>query len=318
MKFVRFVLVALSVFATLRCPAEMVDGIKAVVDSRVITYAEIQQFAAPSIDALRRQYVIDSPEFRQKLNDALTNSLELLIERQLILRDFDARGYRMPESYLDELVEEHIRNRFGDRVTLMKSLQADGTTFEQFRKNVQEQTIETFLRSKNVSQEIIVSPYQVENYYKAHQDDYKVEDQVKLRMIVLNKTDADDTNTVARAAGILDQIKAGASFADLATQYSQSSQARLGGAMDWVERSALRKEIADVAFTLKPGAVSDVIDTPDTCYLVLVEDAKPAHVRPIAEIREDVEKNLRTRKQQQLEQQWIESLKKKTFIRIFA
>src|SRR6185369_18064440 len=98
MKFVRFVLVALSVFATLRCPAEMVDGIKAVVDSRVITYAEIQQFAAPSIDALRRQYVIDSPEFRQKLNDALTNSLELLIERQLILRDFDARGYRMPES----------------------------------------------------------------------------------------------------------------------------------------------------------------------------------------------------------------------------
>ena len=39
MKFVRFVLVALSVFATLRCPAEMVDGIKAVVDSRVITYA---------------------------------------------------------------------------------------------------------------------------------------------------------------------------------------------------------------------------------------------------------------------------------------
>jgi peptidyl-prolyl cis-trans isomerase SurA len=318
MKLFRFASLFLAVFASVSARADLVDGVKAVVNDKVITYGEIQDFAGASIDALRRQYPSDSPEYRQKFNDVITNSLELLIERQLILHDFEARGYRMPESYLDQLVDDRTRERFGDRMTLMKTLQGQGITSEQFRKSVQEQTIETFMRSKNVSQEIVVSPFQVEQYYAAHQADYKVEDQVKLRMIVLNKTDFDDTNAPAQARDVLEKIKGGASFAEMARQFSQGSQASRGGDMDWVERSALRKELSDVAFSLKPGATSEVIETPESCYLLQVEEAKPAHVRPITEIREDIEKNLRAQKHQQLERQWIESLKKKTFIQIFA
>jgi len=298
--------------------ADLVNGVKAVVNDKIITYGEIQDFAGPTIDALRRQYPADSPEFQRKFNDVLTNSLEVLIERQLILRDFDTRGYRMPPSYLDELVDQNTRERFGDRMTLMKTLQAQGMTSEQFRKTIQEQTIETFMRSKNVAQEIVISPFQVEEYYKTHQPDYKVEDQVRLRMIVLNKSASDDTNTVAQAREVLDQVKGGASFAEMAKKYSQGSQAAVGGEMDFLERSALRKELSDVAFALKPGDVSDVIETPESCYLLQVEEVKPAHVRPLGEIREDIEKTLRAQKHQQLEREWIETLKKKNFIRIFA
>ena len=272
----------------------------------------------PAVDALRRQYATDSPEFEQKLNDVLTNSLELLIERQLILHYFDTAGYRLPDSAVDEMVDERIRERFGDRVTLMKTLQAEGMTFEQFREDVRDQYIETALRNKNVSQEIVISPYQVEQYYKTHQNDYKVEDQVKLRMIVLNKPSADDTNTPALAKEIRSEIKEGVPFAQLAAVYSQGSQAKQGGEMDWVERSALRKELSDVAFSLKPGDVSDVIDTPEACYILKIEETRPAHVRPINEIRNDIEKTLRAQKHDELERQWIESLRKKTFIRIFA
>jgi len=318
MKLFRFASLFLAAFAAVSTRADLIDGVKAVVNDKVITYGEIQDFAGPSIDALRRQYPSDSPEFRQKFNDVITNSLELLIERQMILHDFETRGYRMPESYLDQLVDERTRERFGDRMTLMKTLQAQGMTSEQFRQSIQEQTIETFMRSKNVSQEIVVSPFQVEEYYNAHQQDYKVEDQVKLRMIVLNKAAPDDTNTQAQAHEILDKIKGGASFAEMARQFSQGSQADQGGEMDWVERSALRKELSDVAFALKSNATSDVIETPESCYLLQVEETKPAHVRPISEIREDIEKNLRAQKHQRLERQWIESLRKKTFIRIFA
>ena len=118
------------------------------------------------------------------------------------------------------------------------------------------------LRNKNVSREIVISPYKVETYYLAHQDDFKVEDEIKLRMIVLNKTSDDDTNTPALAREILSQIKEGASFQQMASVYSQGSQRKQGGDWGWVERSVLRKELADVAFALKPGQVSDVIDTP--------------------------------------------------------
>jgi peptidyl-prolyl cis-trans isomerase SurA len=298
----------------------LVDGVKAVVNDKVITYAEIQDFAMPAIDALRRQYAAtpDSPEFQQRLNDALTNSLELLIERQLILHYFDTGGYHLPDSAVDELVDERIRERFGDRITLMKTLQAEGQTFEQFRKDVRNQYVEYELRRRNVAEGIVVSPFQVETYYQAHQDDYKVEEEVKLRLIVLNKPSADDTNTAAQALDLRQKIKDGASFAEVATNYSQGSEAAQGGEKDWTARSALRKELADVAFTLSPGDLSDVIETPEACYLMLVEDRHASHVKPLAEIREDIEKNLRAQKHDQLEKQWIESLRKKTFIRIFA
>jgi len=318
MKYFRFAFLIVILASAAWCRADLVDGVKAVVNDKVITYAEIKEFAAPALDALRHQYPEDSPEFQQKQYGVITNSIELLIERQLILHHFDTAGYRLPESAVDELAQQRIRERFGDRITLMKTLQAQGMTYEEFRQNVRDQYVEFELRRRNVNENIVISPFQVENYYKAHEANYKVEDQVKLRRIVLNKTSSDDTNTIVQAQDILQKIRDGASFADMATNYSQDSQAKQGGAMDWMMRSQLRKELSDAAFTLNAGQVSDVIETPEACYILLVEDKKPAYVRPLGEIREEIEKNLRAQKHDQLEKEWIESLRKKTFIRIFA
>ena len=295
----------------------MADGILAVVNDTAITRWQVEDFAGSAIDALRRQYAADPAGFQQGYTGIMTNSLELLIERQLILHDFDAQGYRMPDSYLEQLVQERIRELYSDRVTLMKTLQAEGETFEQFREKVRDQAIETFMRSKNIAQEIVISPYKVENYYNAHLDDFKVEDEIKLRMIVLNKAGSDDTNTVSLAREIRDKIQAGASFADMASIYSQDSLRSQGGDRGWVERSVLRKELADAASALQPGQVSDVIETPDTCYLMQVEQKRPAHVKPLNEVRDDIEKNLRAQEQARLAKQWIVRLKAKSFILLF-
>jgi parvulin-like peptidyl-prolyl isomerase len=297
--------------------ADLADGVKAIVNDTVITYAQVEEFAAPAVEALRRQYAGQPDVFQQKLTAALNDSLEQLVERQLILHDFDVEGYKLPDSVVDELVQDRIRDRFGDRVTLTKTLQAQGITYEQFRKEIRDQYIESALRNQNVSREIVISPYKVETYYLTHQDDYRVEDEVKLRMIVLNKISPDDTNTPILAHEILAKIKEGATFQEMATVYSQGSQRSQGGDWGWVERSVLRKELADVAFALKPGQVSDMVETPEACYLMLVEQTRAAHVRPLAEIRSDIEKTLRTQEQARLQKQWIESLKKKTFIRYF-
>ena len=163
----------------------------------------------------------------------------------------------------------------------------------------------------------MISPYKIENYYLAHTNDFKMEDEIKLRMIVLNKTSPDDTNTVHRAGEILAEIKNGAAFSEMAKIYSEGSQKSQGGDWDWVERSVLRKDLAAVAFSLKPGQVSDVIDTPESAYLMLVEQTRPAHVKPLGEVQDEIEKNLRTQEQSRLERQWIDGLKKKTFIRYF-
>lgn len=298
--------------------AEMADGIKAIVNDTVITYAQVLDFTEPAIDALRQQYASQPDVFNQKATETMNDGLEQLVERQLILHEFGAKYTKLPDSVVDGLVEDRIRDRFGDRVTLMKTLQAEGMTFEQFRNDIRDQYIESALRNQNVQREIIISPYKVESYYLAHQDDFKLEDQIELRMIVLNKTSPDDTNTLALAHEILSRIRGGATFTEMATVYSQGSQQHQGGDWGWVERSVLRKELADTAFSMKAGQVSDVIETPESDYIMLVEDRKPAQVKPLVGVRDEIEKILRTQEQARLQKDWIDSLKKKTFIRYFS
>jgi peptidyl-prolyl cis-trans isomerase SurA len=297
--------------------AELADGVEAIVNDSVITYQQVRDFAAPEINLLQQQYA-DQPEaLQQKLNEVITNSLEILVDRLLVLHDFDAEGYKLPDSYVDELVQDSIRERFGDRATLMKTLQARGETFEEFRKDLRDQFIEEQMRLKNVSQQIVISPYKVETYYRTHTNDFAVGDEVKLRMIVLNKTSPDDSDVKTMANEIRDEIKQGASFAQMASVYSQGSQQSAGGEWGWVGRSVLRQELADVAFSLKPGQVSDVIDTPQACYLMKVEDKRSAHVKPLSEVRNSIEATLRAQEQSRLQRQWYDRLKAKTFIRYF-
>ena len=310
-------ILALAVCVPAFSRAEMADGVKAVVNDQAITYAEVEDFTRPAVDALRRQYLGQPDTFQQKLNEALNDSLEQLVERQLILHSFATEGYQLPDAVVDQLVQDRVRERFGDRVTLMKTLQAQGITFEQFRKQVREQYIESALRNQNVAREIIISPQKVENYYQSHQDQFKLEDQVKLRMIVLSKTSDTETNTIALAREIAAKIKAGTPFAEMAATYSQGSQQHQGGEWGWVESSVLRKELAEVATKLSVGQISDPIDTTDSIYLMLIEDKKPAQAKPLGDVRGEIEKTLRAQQEARLQKRWMDGLKKKTFIRYF-
>lgn len=295
--------------------AEVADGIKAVVNDKVITYAEVEDYARDAANALRQQYSSQPDVFQQKLNQLLNDALDQLVENELIMHSFNTDGYKLPDGVVDQLVQDRIREQFGDRVTLMKTLQARGMTFEQFRDQLREQYIRAAMRNQNIQREVIISPVKILDYYQSHQSNFRVEDQVKLRMIVLNKSSANDTNAIRFAAEIESKLKEGASFTEMASIYSQGSQQHQGGDWGWVERSVLRKELTDVAFSLGRGQVSEPIDASDAVYIMLVEDKKNAQARPLGEVRADIEKTLRTQEQARLQKQWIDGLKKKTFIR---
>jgi len=86
-----------------------------------------------------------------------------------------------------------------------------------------------------------------------------------------------------------------------------------------VERKVLRKELAEVAFSLKVGEHSGVIEThdPSACYLMYVEDKRPAHYKSLGEVRDEIEQNLKLEEKSRLEKQWIAKLRKKTFVRYY-
>jgi len=292
-------------------PPKIASGIQAIVHDSVITYQEVDLFAAQAVDVASRQFRNDREGFKKKLDDLREESLKQLVERQLILHDFAAAGYNLPESIIDEAVKDRIRDRYGDRKTLTKTLQAQGMTYERFRQQMREQIIVEALRSKNISSEIIISPKKIERYYNEHATNYQVEDQVNLRMIVLNKPIEADTEQKKLADDIIVKLKEGANFTEMAKVYSQGSQRDKSA---YWTRSSLKKELADVAFTLKAGEFSPVIETPKTVCILLVEENKPAHISPLAEVRDEIEKNLLVEERARLDKQYTDKLKKKTFV----
>ncbi|HEY4415364.1 MAG TPA: peptidyl-prolyl cis-trans isomerase [Verrucomicrobiae bacterium] len=317
MKFPRFILIlAVAAGTPLLAPAVEVDGIMAVVADKVITYQQVAEYTAPAIEALNRQYLAQPEVFREKSQTVMRDGLEQLIERALILHTYESGGYNpLPDSFVDSLVQDKIRDNFGgDRVTMIKTLQAQGITVEEYRKQLLDGYIERGLRAQNVQKAIIISPSKIESYYQAHPDEFKVEDQVKLHMMVLTKPSPDDTNTLALAREIAGKIKAGVPFAEMTAVYSQSSPQHPGGDWGWVERSVLRKELADAAFTLAPGQVADPVDTPDSVYIIQLDEKKPAYVRALADVRDAIEKTLLLQEQARLSKEWIDSLKKKTYL----
>src|SRR6266478_390491 len=230
------VFAATVLFSTLSLRADLADGIKAIVHDSVITHEDVEARTAISVGR--------NPISAKKLEEARNDNLEQLLARQLILHEFKT-AYNVPESLLDKDVEERIReiihSDYGNRMTLTKTLQEKGITYEKFRQQIREQFILGALRQKNISSEIIISPHKVDTYYLAHRDEFKVEDEVKLRMIVLNKSgDPDAPPAKKLAEEILAKLNEGAAFSEMAAVYSQGSQR--AGDWGWVEKSVLRKE----------------------------------------------------------------------------
>jgi parvulin-like peptidyl-prolyl isomerase len=321
MKFVRAIAAAgILAGIPILSRAELVDGIKAIVHDSIITYQEVLDYTAPVVDRLRSQYGDQPDIFEKKLAAVEEDNLEQLLERQLILHDFEVQGFTnaLPDSVIDDELQSYLRSNYGDdRVRFIKTLQAEGKTFEEFRNDFRDRIIVQQMRYSHEATEAIISPHKIEVYYAGHPDQFKQEAEVKLRMIVLNKPANDLGETRKLAEEVLAKIKGGAAFAEMASIYSQGSQRGEGGDWGWVGKSVLRKELAEVAFGLKKGERSDVIDTPEACYLMEVEDIHPEHIQPLNEVRDRIEATLRAQERAQIQKKWIDRLKKKTFIRYF-
>jgi parvulin-like peptidyl-prolyl isomerase len=297
---------------------ELVNGIVAIVNDTVITEKEARQFIEPAIIALERQPGLTRQAYNERAMEIYRDGLNQLIERQLTLDDFKAAGYSFPESIIEDFVQERIRERYGDRVKLIKTLEAQNMTYEQFRTDIRDQFIIEQMNLKNVSSAVIISPFKIETFYKEHQADFKLSDQVRLRMIELRKRDGGDPEAVRRLAREIEaRLVAGAKFAEMASVYSDGSQKSEGGDLGWRERSILRKEFADATVHLKAGQRTGVIDLPDACILLQVEELKASQVRPLSEVRDEIEKTLLNQERARLQKKYVERLKKKSFVRFF-
>src|ERR1044071_9343797 len=81
--------------------AELADGITAIVHDSIITVYEVEVATMPVAEQLQRQYRNQPEVFSKKVYEAQKENIDQLVERQMILHDFETAGYNLPEGIID-------------------------------------------------------------------------------------------------------------------------------------------------------------------------------------------------------------------------
>lgn len=159
-----------------------------------------------------------------------------------------------------------------------------------------------------------VSDQDIKQYYDEHLSDYRVPDRVHVTHILFKttgKTPAEITTIENTARDVLNQIKAGKDFGELAKQYSEDSSAQKGGDIGWIVRGQTVKEFEDAAFSMKPGQVSDLIRTIYGIHIIKVLDKQTAHLQTLDEVKDGIQASLQKQKLDQAQQTMSDELGRK-------
>jgi peptidyl-prolyl cis-trans isomerase D len=169
-----------------------------------------------------------------------------------------------------------------------------------------------------VESRVQVTPAELESYYNQHRDQYRVPEQAKVSHILIKTPlpgpdgKVDEKGVAAaqqRAQDLLKQLKAGANFEDLARKNSEDpGSAKEGGSLGWVPKGRTVPEFEKAAFSLPKGQLSDLVKTSYGFHIIRVDDRQEAHLKTLAEVKDQIEPILKQQKAQELAQKQAEDL----------
>jgi peptidyl-prolyl cis-trans isomerase SurA len=320
--------VALTAFggiAPLPAAEEVINGIAAIVNGDVVTFSQVRELVAAQQKSASEIY--QGEELQKKIKEMRDHAIQDLIDRDLILQEFKKKEFNIPSYIVDDSIQRIIRQEFGgDRTAFVKTLQAQGYTMARFRNNEKDKITVQAMRQSKTSENIIVSPVKIREYYEKHSASYSTPAQIKLRMIVLKEGDSasgsGDASTATSiskkqmAAEIRDKLAGGAEFDRIAQMYSEDSTNESGGDWGWVERKTLNEELAKVAFSLKTSEISPVIPRDNAYYILMVEATKPAVTKPLSEVQPEIVQALVQEEKLHGQERWLKELRAKAYIKI--
>jgi len=294
------------------------DGYAAIVNDRVITVGEVMAYVQPTEQQISDIYGGD--ELRSRREAVYASGLEALIDRALILEDFEKSGAAIPDRLVNDRINEIIFSRFNnDRAAFERALIEQQVTQEEWRDEIRDRLVVSFLRRQEVTDKVKVSPFEVRRAYDSQLDKYKTPEEIRLRVLVLHKgATQEDRDVKAQEAVVLrGRILAGEDFAEVAKARSEGMKASEGGDWGWVEPKNLREELRQVVETIQIGDVSDVIEAGDELYILRVEEKKAAGFVPYETVRQTIEDELKQTEAARLYKAWIDRLRNKHYVQIF-
>src|SRR6202163_1071331 len=160
--------------------------------------------------------------------------------------------------------------------------------------------------------DVQVTPDDLRAYYDQHRDQYRTPEQVKVSHILIKtplpgpdgKVDEKGAaEAQRRAEDLLKQLKSGAKLEDLAKKYSEDpGSAKQGGSLGWIGKGQTVPEFEKTGFSIPKGQISDLVKSSYGFHIIRVDDRQDAHMKTLAEVKDQIEPVLKQQKAQQIAQ----------------
>lgn len=299
------------------------NGIAAVVNGRVITKSEVRDAVTAQEQMLAMQLQNDPAALQREVANLRVTALDSLIDRELILAEFKRMGASIKAQWVDDDINSIIRDSFkGNRDAFVKELAQNGMTLKKFRELREKMMIVQAMRGKQAAEQSPATPREVDEFYKKNIAKWRQGDMIKISTITIPKFTGEAGATSDSQRKLAGELRAklakGADFAAIAKAYSQDSHAEDGGTWDWMTKDQMKPSIANVAFELKTGGLSSVIDD-EGVYLIIACDAvKYGDAPPLSKVRPEIERYISSEKSRATVDTWMEGLRKKATIKKFG
>jgi peptidyl-prolyl cis-trans isomerase SurA len=296
---------------------EIVDRVIAVVNDDVITQYELESTVA----LVLKRYGSDiRPEDRERIAaDARKALLDRMIEDLLLRQEAKRLGITVRDEEVNNTIQESLKRRKMSMEDLQQVLVKEGSSYEKYREATRSDLIKMRIMQREIRPRMSVTNEEIGLYYQEHRDEYEGKLRVRLQMISLPVPVGGDPAVMeeqrVKAQTILKRIREGEPFEALANEFT-SGPARTGGDIGYVEKGSMNPAIEEVAFSLKPGEMSDVIETPQGFYIIRALDRRGGGSLSAKATREDVEERIYRDKMEKKYDEWVVEKRQKAHVEI--
>jgi peptidyl-prolyl cis-trans isomerase D len=254
---------------------------------------------------VNQQFNMSVPQFEQALKqDLLLGKLRSAVEGPVSISKQD-----VTDAYIKQNTKVKFDYAFFSLDDVTKDIKPSDAELKSYY-DAHKQSYANAIKEKREVRYIVIdnarlaSQVQVTNadllaYYRDHQDQFRVPEQVNVRHILIKTPTPGpdgkvDPNAVKaaekKAEDVLAQLKAGGDFAALAKKYSDdTASAENGGSLGWIQRGRTVPEFEKAAFSLKKGETSGLVQSTYGFHILRVDDKQDAHLQSLDEVKAQIE-----------------------------
>jgi peptidyl-prolyl cis-trans isomerase SurA len=307
----------LFLYGTTSFTEAVVDRVAAVVNQEIITLSEVEKEIAP----LKGEIVTEDRLEKQKQMQALCRRvLEKLIEEKLIDQEVKKSGIKISSKDVEATVEEVKRRNHVTQEDLEKALAVEGLTLETYKKQVEKGLQRQKLIQWSVKVEENAGEKEFREFYQKNISRYRTNETYRpgqiLFIIPKGATPEEIREIRKKCQKVLEKIKKGEDFGEMALLYSEDASNRDHGDLGYFKKGELLPVFEREALRLKVGEVSGIIRTEFGFHIIKLLDRKGIDPLPFEEVVEKVKADYHNSEMEKAFRQYLSTLREKAVIEI--